>query len=182
MSYAPVLGDDSDIDDVDLDAFDVSDDASDNASDDGSDPYTLWAAQVASMGGTATVLPGNAIAVDVSSSTSVYTSMINAQSLPAAKYSAAQATALGLTSPDYVSPDGSTYYFVAPGAVIDFVAQNGIVQSGVTASQPAIDKAAAASLPQWFKNLETAEKALIVIAVGGAAIYVLSVLPRRRNG
>lgn len=165
MSYLRALGDYDDL----LDVLSI---------DSASDPYTEWVAQVKQLGGTATILPGDSVAVDTSSSKSVYMSMLNSQSVPAARYTPSQAAGLGLVSPDAQSADGTYVYYIAPDNVVAWVAANGITSSGVALSKPAIDKATEDALPEWYKQLRTAEKAVLVLAVAGAAFYVLSFLPR----
>lgn len=144
----------------------------------GDDVYTAWAKMVQSNGGAPVTLPGDAIAIDTSSSTSVYQSFINAQALPAARYTVAQAQKLGLTTYDYTSSDGAFVYITAPDNVVQFVADNGVIVGGVAASAPAIAKGALSIVPDWLKQLQTGSQILVGVAVIGGGLYILSFLPR----
>lgn len=125
--------------------------------------YTQWVAQVRAQGGAATTFPGG----------STY---------PAARYLASLAGLLGLGDPDATSRDGAYFYYAAPQAVNDFVAQNGVVLAAVAQSATAIEKGTIDLEPQWFKDLSGAAKAITVISVGAAVLYGLSFLPRPRGG
>lgn len=148
---------------------------------DGADPYSTWVAQIKSMGGAVTVLPGDLVAIDSSSSSSTFTSMANSQAIPAGKFTAAQATKLGLVAPDYVGPDGS-YYFAAPQDVIAYVANNGIQIGGLAQSAAAVAKGDLSVEPQWFKDLSQTARIVTGIAIAGGVLYGLSFLPRARSG
>lgn len=145
-----------------------------------STPYTDWVAKIRAAGGVPTVLPTDAIAVDPFSNDTVYHSFLNAQSVPAAQYTTARATALGLFDlglVDLTSSDGRYAYVVAPDVVVAWVAQHGISDS-VELSKPAIDKATENALPDWFKSLRTGAKWAVGLAIAGGGLYVLSYLPR----
>lgn len=137
------------------------------------DPYTQWVAMVQSNGGTPSILPGDAIAIDPTSSSSVFHSFINNQGLPAARYTVAQAKALGITSPDATSSDGQFVYVMAPDDVVTFVADNGIIVAGVAQSKLPPPK-----LPDWLQNIETGAKVVVGLGILGAGLYVFSFLPR----